>query len=123
MPQETCRNGFGEAEKGAGEIRLTKARKEQTCEREKATEGLFLASQCHKYYSVGFIGWGFTRPTQVPGTGLDHSSDSLVTDWHLKPALTPVQTAQRCTVTSLYVCDRPPLRCQSGFLWGGFRNF
>ena len=35
MPQGTCRNGFGEAEKGAGEIRLTEARNEQTCICEK----------------------------------------------------------------------------------------
>lgn len=99
MLQETCANGFSEVKKRVREIRLTRARKE--CERQRATGGLFLASATNIAVLVLLDP---LTPRQTLGT-TDHSSDSLVTDWHLKTALTSIQATRHCTVTSRYLYD------------------
>ncbi len=48
--------------------------------------GLFLASHCHKYCCVSLVGLTSRHTLGIT----DHSGDSLVADWHLKPALTRI---------------------------------
>lgn len=59
------------------------------CERDR-DRGLFLACQRHRYCSVGFVAATYFKATHGKTS---HSSDSVLTDWHLKPALTHVAAA------------------------------
>lgn len=89
---------------------MTKVRKMRTNVRDRKRQRVILSQSMPQILPCWFCWLGLCWAHLHP----DHSSDSLVTDWHLKPAVTPVHKTQCCTVTSLYLHDRPlltPLRC------------
>lgn len=54
MPQETCRNGFGDKRKRVRVIRLTKARREQTSVRDRKRQRVIFSQPMPQILLCGF---------------------------------------------------------------------
>lgn len=95
MLQEMC-NGFEEVKRRVQELRLTTGWGRSRWVWKAECDRVIFSRLRHKYGSVSFVLLTFSRA--------DPKNNSLVTDWHLKPALTTVITHMSCHI--------PTAQCQ-----------